>query len=95
MPPMWPPQRSFGASYREEFQDADWDHMHVRSLIDATLVMAGQKPIGTDDGLYAPASPPEIDPALAVAIRYLDAEKAYGKALDRRAHEETVGARGL
>jgi hypothetical protein len=77
--------------YREEFHDADWDHMHVRTLIDATLVMAGQRPIGTDDGLYAPASPPEIDPALAVAIRDLDAEKAYGKALERSAHEEMVG----
>src|ERR1700759_1794904 len=35
--------------------------------------------------------PSQVDPALAVAIRYLDAEKAYGSALERRAHEETLG----
>jgi hypothetical protein len=53
--------------------------------------MAGQKPIGTDDGLNAPARPPEIDPAIAVAARFPAAEKAYQKALERRQHEETLG----
>jgi hypothetical protein len=76
--------------YREELHDADWDHQHVRTLIDAALVMAGQTPIGTEDGLYAPARPPEIDPAIAVAARFLATEKAYGKALERRAHNERL-----
>jgi hypothetical protein len=74
--------------YREEeLHDADWDHQHVRTLIDGVLAMAGEPPIVMP---YA-KRPSQVDPALAVAIRYLDAEKAYGKALERRAHEETVG----
>jgi hypothetical protein len=28
--------------YRHDFEDADWDHMHVRMLVGAVLTMAGQ-----------------------------------------------------
>jgi hypothetical protein len=59
----------------------------VRTLIDGVLAMAGQPPIV----MPYTKRPSQVDPALAVAIRYLDAEKAYGKALDRRAHEKTLG----
>jgi hypothetical protein len=71
----------------EELHDADWDHQHVRTLIDGVLAMAGQPPIVMP---YA-KRPSQVDPALAVAIRFLEAETAYGKALERRQHEETVG----
>jgi hypothetical protein len=60
-------------------------------MIDAALVMAGQSPIGPEDGLGASAAPPVLDPAITVAARFLAAEKAYRKALERRAHEETLG----
>jgi hypothetical protein len=74
--------------YREEeLHDADWDHQHVRTLINGVLAMAGQPPIA----MPFAKRPCQVDPALAVAIRYLDAEKAYGEALERRAHEETLG----
>jgi hypothetical protein len=72
--------------YRVELHDADWDHQHVRTLIDGVLAMAGQPPIVMP---YA-KRPSPVDPALAVAIRYLDAEKAYGKALERRQHDERL-----
>jgi hypothetical protein len=53
---------------------ADWDHQHVRTLIDAALVMAGQSPMGPENGLAASARPPEIDPALAVVARFRAAD---------------------
>jgi hypothetical protein len=70
--------------YGSEFRDADWDHMHVRTLIDAVLAMAGQPPMDEEDGFGAEPSPNLVDPALIVAVRFLDADKAYDDALDRR-----------
>jgi hypothetical protein len=32
----------------EDLRDADWDHQHVRTLIEAVLAMAGQPPIPLD-----------------------------------------------
>jgi hypothetical protein len=61
----------------ERLRDADWDHQHVRTLIDAVLVMAGHPPISSPE---AEAQPDTIDPALIVALRFLDASKAYDKA---------------
>ncbi len=73
--------------YREEeLHDADWDHQHVRTLIDGVLAMAGQPPIVMP---YA-KRPSQVDPALAVAIRFLEAETAYGKALERRQQDERL-----
>jgi hypothetical protein len=66
----------------EELHDADWDHQHVRTLIDGVLAMAGKPPVNEEYGFGTEPSPKVIDPSLLVAARYIDASNAFAEACE-------------
>jgi hypothetical protein len=63
--------------YRAELRDADWDHQHVRTLIDGVLGLAGEPLIE----MPGEEQPTLIDPAFPVVYRLHAADKTFDAVL--------------